>query len=330
VTADLVAAAMFAGVVAYALFGGADYGAGVWDLTAGRSAIADRARRQIDRSIGPVWEANHVWLIFVIVMLWTGFPRAFSAIMTTLAVPWSLTGLGIVFRGGAFVFRKSSPTYGQAQLHGIVFAASSLVTPFFLGTIAGAIAAGRVPLDGSGDPLTSWTGPLSIVGGVLAVLVTAFLAGVLLTVDSHRRGDEELSEWFRRRALLAAAVTGVAALTAAATIEATAPSLADGLHGPGAPLVVASAVGGGITVWALLRRRLAVARAGAFAAVASVVTGWGVAQYPDVLVDVATIDDVAGAPVTMRMLLAVVAVAAVTVVPALVWLLRLVDQPRWK
>lgn len=328
--ADLVAAAMFLGVVAYALFGGADYGAGIWDLTAGRSDMAARARRQIDRSIGPVWEANHVWLIFVIVMLWTGFPRAFSAIMTTLAVPWSLAGLGIVFRGGAFVFRKSSPTYAQAQMHGAMFAASSVVTPFFLGTIAGAIADGRVPLDGGGDPLTSWTGPLSLVGGVLAVLVTAFLASVLLTFDADRRGDVELSEWFRRRALLASAIAGIGALGAAATIEATAPSLADGLHGAGAPLVVASGVGGLATVGALLRRRLAVARVGAFVAVASVVAGWGVAQYPDVLVDVATIDDVAGAPATMRVLLVVVAAAGVIVVPALIWLLRLVDQPRWK
>ena len=162
------------------------------------------------------------------------------------------------------------------------------------------------------------------------MLVTTFLAGVLLTFDADRRGDAELSEWFRRRALLAAAVTGVAALAAAGTIERTAPSLADGLHGPGAPLVAASAIGGVGTAWALLRRRLALARVGAFVAVASVVTGWGVAQYPDVLVDVATIDDVAGAPVTMQMLLAVVAVACVTVLPALVWLLRLADQPRWK
>lgn len=329
-SADLVAAAMFAGVVAYALFGGADYGAGVWDLTAGRSELADRARRQIDRSIGPVWEANHVWLIFVIVMLWTGFPRVFSAVMTTLAVPWSLAGLGIVFRGGAFVFRKSSPTYGQAQLHGAVFAASSVVTPFFLGTIAGAIASGRVPIDGGGDPLTSWTGPLSLVGGALAVLVTAFLAAVLLTFDADRRGDDELTEWFRRRALLAAAVAGAASLAAAVTIEATAPSLADGLHGPAAPLVVVSAVGGVVTAVALRRRRLATARIGAFVAVASVVTGWGVAQYPDVLVDTATIDEVAGAPATMRLLLVVVAAACAFVLPALVWLLRLVDQPRWK
>ncbi len=168
-SADLVAAAMFAGVVAYALFGGADYGAGVWDLTAGRSEMADRARRQIDRSIGPVWEANHVWLIFVIVMLWTGFPRAFSAIMTTLAVPWSLAGLGIVFRGGAFVFRKSSPTYGQAQLHGAVFAGEELgwlrVAQLFVDR-PGALY---------GDAMFRWSALVSIQMMILAVFVLANL-----------------------------------------------------------------------------------------------------------------------------------------------------------
>ena len=185
-SADLVAAAMFAGVVLYALFGGADYGAGVWDLTAGRGDMADRARRQIDRSIGPVWEANHVWLIFVIVMLWTGFPRAFSAIMTTLAVPWSLAGLGIVFRGGAFVFRKSSPTYSQAQLHGVVFAASSVVTPFFLGTIAGAIAAQYVP------PLLArqWSALFSVVNPVAVSIAFALWIMVVVAL-----GPEGISEF---------------------------------------------------------------------------------------------------------------------------------------
>lgn len=329
-TADLVAAAMFLGVVLYAVFGGADYGAGLWDLSAGRGELSDRARRQIDRSIGPVWEANHVWLIFVIVMLWTGFPVAFSAIMTTLAVPWSLVGLGVIFRGGAFVFRKSSDTYAQAQLHGAVFAVSSVVTPFFLGAIAGAVADGRVPIDGGGDLFTSWTGPLSLVGGVLAVLVTAFLAAVLLAFDADRRGDQELSDWFRRRALLAAVVAGGAALAAAATIEITAPSLADGLHGRGAPLVVLSGLGGLGAVVGLVQGRLGLARIAAFVAVASVVTGWGVAQYPEILVDAATIEDVAGADVTLRLLLGVVVAAGIIVVPSLVWLLRLVDQPRWK
>ena len=327
-TAELVAAALFVGVVAYALFGGADYGAGLWDLMAGTGEAADGIRRQIDRSLGPVWEANHVWLIYILVMLWTGFPRAFSAIMTTLAVPWALAGLGIVFRGGAFVFRKSSSTYAQARLHGLVFAASSVITPFFLGTIAGAIAAGRVPLDG-GDVLASWTGPLSIVGGFLAVLTTAFLAAVLLASDAARRGDVERSAWFRSRALVAGAVTGVAALVAAATIELTADDLAGGLHGRAAPLVVVSAVAGSASLWWLWSNQLARARIAAAVAVASIVAGWGVAQYPWVLVGQATIDETAGATATLQALLGVTVAAVVLVLPALVWLYRLADRPDW-
>ena len=143
--ADVAAALMFVGVIAYAIFGGADFGSGVWDLLAGDARGGAHLRSQIDRCIGPVWEANHVWLIYILVFLWTAFPAAFGAIMTTLFVPWLLVGVGIVLRGGAFAFRKFSPSVREAQLHGIVFAASSLVTPFFLGMIAGAIASGRVP-----------------------------------------------------------------------------------------------------------------------------------------------------------------------------------------
>lgn len=329
--AETVAAVMFVGVIAYAIFGGADYGAGVWDLFAGFGERGAAVRRQIDRSIGPVWEANHVWLIFVLVMLWSAFPRAFSAIMSTLFVPWSIVGLGIVFRGGAFVFRKSSDSYEQARLHGIVFAGASLVTPFFLGTIAGAVASGQVPIDDTGDRWESWTGPLSLIGGGLAVLVTAFAAAVLLAGDADVRGDGELADWFRRRALVAAVVTGAAALAAAITIETTAESesLASGLHGRAAPLIVLSAAGGALTIWGLLRRRFAIARVAAVVAVGSVVAGWGVAQYPDLLVDVATIDEVAGAPSTLRSLLVVSVAAALIVVPALAWLFRLASKPRW-
>jgi cytochrome d ubiquinol oxidase subunit II len=330
VTAELVAAALFATVVLYAVLGGADYGCGLWDLTAGDGPRAARVRRQIDRSIGPVWEANHVWLIVAIVVLWTGFPRAFAAIMTTLALPWALVGLGVVFRGGAFVFRKSSSTYEAARMHGLVFALSSVATPFFLGTIAGAVASGRVALDGSGSPWRSWTGPLSIVGGTLAVLVTAFLAATLLAFDAARRDDAEVAEWFRRRAVLAAVAAGAAALAAAVTIETTAPELAEGLHGRGAVLIVVSAGAGLVALHGLVRRRLAQARVGAFVAVAAVVTGWGVAQYPDLLVGSATIDEAAGAPVTLRLLLVVTAAGLVIVGPALIWLLHLADSPEWK
>ena len=332
--AEAVAVVTFVGVIASAVFGGADYGAGIWDLAAGTGERGARIRRQIDRSIGPVWEANHVWLIFVIVMIWSAFPRVFATLMTTLAVPWSLVGLGIVFRGGAFVFRKSSPSFAQARLHGVVFAGASLATPFFLGTIAGAIAGGRVPLDG-GDQWTSWTGPLSIVGGVLAVLVTVFAAGVLLTADAATadpadlHGGREITEWFRIRSLVVAVVTGAAAIAAAVTIELTADSLRDGLHGRAAPLIAASAIAGAVTIHGLRQRRYLQARIGAVAAVAAVVAGWGVAQYPDVLVDHATIDEVAGADATLTGLLIVAGVASITVLPALVWLLRLASRPSW-
>ncbi len=325
--AETVAAVMFAGVVTYAVLGGADYGCGIWDLTAGSGRRGQTVRRHIDASIGPVWEANHVWLIFVLVMLWTGFPTAFTAIITTLAVPWALAGLGIILRGGAFVFRKSSPTFTQARMHGIVFATASIITPFFLGAIAGAIASGRVDLEASDDPLYAWTGPLSLVGGTLAVLVTAFLAATLLATAAHRGGDDDLADYFRCRAIVAGAVTGAAALAAAVTIESSAPALADGLHGPGAPLIALSTVGGTTALLALRQRRFVLARLAAATAVASMVVGWGVAQYPDILIGAATIDEAAGAEPTLRALLVVSAAAAVIVVPPLIWLLRLADQP---
>ena len=191
--AEFAAALLFLGVVAYAILGGADFGSGVWDLLAGDAREGAHLRSQIDRSIGPVWEANHVWLIYVLVFLWTGFPTAFGAIMTTLFVPWLIVGLGIVLRGGAFAFRKFSSTVREAQLHGIVFAISSVVTPFFLGMIAGAIASGRVPADGQGDIWRSWTGPTSWVGGALAVLTVAFLAATFLAADADRGGRHELA-----------------------------------------------------------------------------------------------------------------------------------------
>ena len=326
--ADAVAAILFAGVVVYAVFGGADYGCGLWDLTAGGVERGGRMRAQIDRSIGPVWEANHVWLIFVLVLLWSGFPRAFAAIMTTLAVPFALVGLGVVFRGGAFVFRKSSATPRQARLHGAVFALASVVTPFFLGTIAGAVAGGRVPLDG-GDPLRSWTGPLSLVGGALAVLACSFLAATLLASDADKAGDSELAAAFGRRALLSGTATGAVALGAALAIERAAPTLAGGLHGRAAPLIALSGLGGLAALVDLRAGRWARARLGAFVAVGAVVIGWGVAQYPAMLVDVADIDELAGARATLVALVAVFVLAALVVVPALVWLYILVERPAW-
>jgi cytochrome d ubiquinol oxidase subunit II len=324
--AEAVAAILFGGIVVYAVFGGADYGCGLWDLTAGGDERGGPVRAQIDRSLGPVWEANHVWLIFVLVYLWTGFPRAFAAVMTTLAVPWGLVGLGVIFRGGAFVFRKSSPTLAQARLHGLVFALSSVVTPFFLGAIAGAVASGRVPLE-QGDAIRSWTGPLSIIGGVLAVLTCSFQAATLLAADADRAGDPVLAAAFGRRARWSGAVTGAVALAAALTIESSAPQLAGGLRGRAAPVVVLSALFGSAALLDLRAGRWARARLGTSAAVAAVVVGWGVAQYPAVLVGSADIRDVAGNRETLGALVVVFGLFVVFVVPSLVWLLRLVERP---
>ncbi len=326
----MAAALLFLGVVAYAILGGADFGSGVWDLLAGNAREGAHLRSQIDRSIGPVWEANHVWLIYVLVFLWTGFPTAFGAIMSTLFIPWLAVGFGIVLRGGAFAFRKFSSSVREAQLHGIVFATSSVVTPFFLGMIAGAVASGRVPADGSGDVWRSWTGATSWVGGTLAVLTVAFLAATFLAADAARGGRSELADDIGTKAVWSGAVTGAAALAAAVAIELDAQTLADGLHGRGLPLVALSAVAGTATLVLLKQRRWALARLTAVGAVASIVVGWGVAQYDWILVDEMSIAEAAGARSTLIGLLLVFGFAAVTAVPAMVWLFVLVNQDDWQ
>jgi cytochrome bd ubiquinol oxidase subunit II len=318
--ADLVAAILFLGVMAYAVFAGADFGTGFWDLTAGDAERGAPMRTLVDRSIGPVWEANHVWLIFVLVYLWTGFPAPFASIMETLFVPFCLAGVGIVARGAAFAFRKMAPSMAQARLHGALFAASSVITPFIFGTIAGAVAAGRVPAAGMGDRWSSWTGPTSLVGGVLAVLTCAFLASVFLTAEAGRDDDDDLTERCRRRALAAGVVTGAAALASIVPLSEDAPTLFDGLTGRGLPIVLASAIAGLGALWCLLHRHFELARVLAVVAVGSVVLGWGVGQWPWLLVDEVEVEAGAGAGATLWALVATFAVAAALVVPALAYL----------
>src|SRR3954464_14401999 len=205
------AVVLFVGVVAYAVLGGADYGAGFLDLIAGGAERGRRPRHLIDESLAPVWEANHVWLIFCLVMLWTAFPRAFAAIMTTLYIPLGLAALGIVIRGSGFAFRHALP--GPAQRPATrVFGLASLLTPFFMGTVVGAIASGEVPAGGDGDPTASWTGLLPLVTGALFVAVAAYTAAIFLVRDSGAAGDEELRGYFARRALIAAVLAGAGAV----------------------------------------------------------------------------------------------------------------------
>jgi cytochrome bd ubiquinol oxidase subunit II len=324
--ATVVAVAMFLGVVVYALFGGADFGSGFYDLIAGTGQRGDEVRTLIDSSIGPVWEANHVWLIYILVMWWTGFPGTFAAATTTLFIPLSLALAGIVLRGASFAFRKYAETFAQARFFGATFAASSVITPFFLGTVAGAIASGRVPADGYGDRIASWVNPTSLVGGLLAMGTCIFLAGVFLTADAGRSGSTDLAERLRARTLAVGIVTGIVVFAGLYPVAHDAPTLSHGLRTAASPLLVLAAAAGVTTLVLLYRRRYSAARIPAAAAVGSVITGWGVGQYPWLLVDEVTIADAAGADATLIGLLVVVALAAVIVLPALAYLFRLTQQ----
>ncbi|BBY17597.1 cytochrome d ubiquinol oxidase subunit II [Mycolicibacterium litorale] len=328
-TATLVAMAMFLGVIVYALSGGADFGSGFYDLTAGNAEHGAKVRTLVDHSIGPVWEANHVWLIYILVIWWTGFPATFAAATTTLFVPLALALAGIVLRGASFAFRKYSATVSQARLFGAIFAGSSLISPFFLGTVAGAIASGRVPAQGYGDRVGSWLNPTSLVGGCLAVATCVFLAGVFLTADAARAGDEALAGGLRLRTLGVGLVAGVIVFAGLYPVAHDAPTLAAGLRSHAAPLLVVALVAGATAVVLVYRRRYAVARFAAVAAVGSVITGWGVGQYPWLLVDEVTIADAAGAPATLSGLLVVVVLAGVIVLPALGYLLWLTQSEAW-
>ena len=325
----LVAAALFAGVVIYAIFAGADFGSGFFDLTAGSSSAGAELRTLVDHSIGPVWEANHVWLIYVLVLWWTAFPAAFASAMSTLIVPLLFALLGIVLRGASFAFRKYSATMRQAQLYGAIFATSSVITPFFLGCVAGAIASGRVPASGTGARWASWLTPTSLLGGLIAVGTCAFLAGVFLTADAHRMGARDLTEKLRVRTFVVGLATGAVVFLALVPVMRDAPTLANGLTGRAAPLIVLSGVAGLTTLFLLRLRRYGWARAAAVVAVAAVVLGWGVGQYPWMLVDEVTISNAAGASATLEALLVVIGLAVVVVLPALVYLLRLTQTEAW-
>jgi cytochrome bd ubiquinol oxidase subunit II len=324
----VAAVVLFIGVIAYAVLGGADYGAGFWDLTAGGARRGRGPRHLVDESLAPVWEANHVWLIFCLVMVWTAFPTAFAATMTTLYIPLGLAALGIVVRGAGFAFRKVMVRTDQQRLTGAAFAISSVLVPFFLGAIAGGIASGRVPPAGHGDPIGSWVNPTSFLGGVLAVLVCAYVAAVFLTAEARRRDDTELETWFRRRSLATAMATGLVALAGIFVLRADSPRLFDALLTRGLPLVLLSGACG-LTALVLLRRGAPrLLQALAVGAVGTVIAGWGVAQYPNLLGTHTTISAAAAPEPTLWALTIVAAVALLMVVPSMALLFVLAQRGR--
>ena len=316
--ADIAAAILWIGATLYAVFGGADFGAGFWSLVSGRGERAERARRLIDSAIGPVWEANHVWLIFILVVLWTAFSVAFEAVMSTLFIPLCLAALGIVLRGSGFAFHEVVKRPAERSFAEHLFAASSVITPFFMGTVVGAIAAGEVPLgNAEGDPWTSWLNPVSILVGVLFVATGAYLASVFLITDARHAGDEDLERYFSDRALIAAGVTGAIAIGGIFVLQDDARYVYDRLTAEALPLVIASALCGIGAIVLIARGARRGARPLAVGAVVAVIWGWGVAQFPYLLPTELTIAAGAGTSATLTMVIIVFGAAVLLVIPAI-------------
>jgi cytochrome d ubiquinol oxidase subunit II len=320
---------ILAGLILYTVLAGADLGTGLWQLTTRDHDL----RSRVYESIGPVWEANHVWLIFVLTVLWTSYPGVFAAVCITLVVPLFLAAIGLILRGTAYALHGASNGPDDHREIDAVFGLSSVFTPFALGAALGGIASGRVPPSGDGDQWTSWLNPTSVLVGTLAVVLGAYLAAVQLAADSVRVGDNGAAVAFRRRALASGVVAGAVAVGGLVVVHADAPRLFDGLTS-GAGLACANVsvllgLGALALVW---WHRLEVARFAAAAAIATLVAGWALAQRPDMLPGLTVAEAAAPESTLIAVVVAVVA-GGIVVFPALGLLFGLVlrgrlDRPR--
>jgi cytochrome bd ubiquinol oxidase subunit II len=322
---EIVGALMVVALNAYALTGGADFGGGVWDLLAsGERKGAQRAH--IANSLAPIWEANHVWLIVVVVMLFTAFPAAFSTIAIVLHIPLAAMLVGIVLRGSAFVFRSyGSSTMAARRAWGVVFAGASIVTPLFLGLVVGALASGAVgeaslrladPSASFADIyLSPWLSLFPIAIGVFVLALFAFLAAVYLAYNAP---TPKLAEDFRRRALAAAAAVFV---LAAASLLIARGSFS-------IPLQAGTGVAAVAAIVALRRRRYGMARVAAGAQVSGILWGWALAQFPFIVPPGLSIRAAAAPAPTLKLLVIGLAVGAAVLIPSLRYLLRVFASPR--
>jgi cytochrome bd ubiquinol oxidase subunit II len=307
---------ILAGMAAYTVLAGADFGAGLWTLLAvgpGAQRIRDQARH----AMGPVWEANHVWLIFVLVVCWTAYPVAFGSITSTLAAPLLIAAIGIIFRGAAYALRGQGASRAAEGL----FAVSSVLTPFALGTAVGAIALGRVPVgNAAGNLLTSWLNPASVLVGVLAVVFSGYLAAVYLAADSLRNSAERtMAAAFRHRALAAGLASGALALAGLMVMRHSGLDLT---RGAALAMVCVSGVAGLVTLTLCWRSRFGLARLTAALAVAAVVIGWAAAQAPRLLPGLTVVQAAAGRSTLVALVIAV-ACGSVILIPSLALLFTL-------
>jgi cytochrome d ubiquinol oxidase subunit II len=327
--ADVPLLFILAGLALYTVLAGADFGAGIWQLTAGMGpggggAEAERLRNHAHDAMAPVWEANHVWLIFVLTVLWTAYPVAFGSIASTLAVPLFIAVVGIILRGAAYALRTGTRTAREVRIVDTLFAASSLLAPFALGTVVGAIAAQRVPVgNAAGAMFSSWTSPLSLLIGALAVLSAAYLAAVYLSADAARLGERDLEDRFRARALIAALAAGAVAIGGLVVLHADAHRLFHRLlDGQGLPALIVSVLAGLAAIALVWRRAFEPARYVAALAVAAIVAGWALAQEP-VLLRGLTITRAAAPHDTLVAVVVAVLAGGAILFPSLALLFRL-------
>jgi cytochrome bd ubiquinol oxidase subunit II len=331
--ADLVAALALVALVAYGVLAGADFGGGVWDAFA-RGPRKEAQREAVARAMGPVWEANHVWLIFVIVLLFTGFPAAFAALSVALFTPFHLVLLGIILRGAAFVFRAYSPqsarTMGpgrQARRWGAVFGAASVITPVLLGMCLGAVSSGNVRVSGGEVRIVGappWLAPVSVAIGLFALAVCAYLAAVYLANET----EGELREDFRRRALAAGTVVVALSVLVLPLLRSEAPHLWEGLLSRRAmPVLAVGIVAALLSGWALWRRRIRLARTATVAQAVCLLTGWGIAQHPYLIYPDVTIHGAAAPQATLRFVLWSTPFGMALLIPSLWFLFRVFKGP---
>jgi cytochrome d ubiquinol oxidase subunit II len=317
---ELVAGVALLAVIAYAVLAGADFGGGIWDIFA-TGPRRDQQREAIAHAMGPVWEANHVWLIFVIVILFTAFPPAFAALSTGLFALFHLVLIGITLRGAAFVFRAYGPRVGRTPARwGVIFGMASVITPVLLGMSLGAVSAGGLRVqDGQvrveGGP--PWLAPIALAMGALALAICAYLAAVYLTVET----DGALREDFRRRALLAGTVVVGLSVVTLPLLYLEASHLWSGLISlRAAPVVAAGVVAALLSGWSLLRRRFRLARVASVAQVALLLFGWGLAQRPYLIYPDLTLQNAAAPAATLRFVLYSLPFGMGLLIPSLLFL----------
>ena len=322
---------VLAGLALYIVLGGADLGAGFWQLVVGDSQQGKRVREYAHRAMAPVWEANHVWLIFVLTVFWTAYPLAFGSIASTLAVPLFLALLGLVFRGAAYALRAGATTPHESGRIDTIFSLSSILVPFFLGAAIGAIATDRVPVgNAAGDLWSSWLNVTSILIGVLAVATSAHLAAVYLAADAAADQEHTLERDFRVRALGSGVVAGAIAIAGIFIVDADNPALFQSLtSGRALPAVIVSGLAGLATLGLIQLRRYEPARYSAALAVAAITAGWALARWPTILPGL-SVDQAAAGHDTLVCVVVAVLAGGVIVFPALALLFRLTLAGRFR